>query len=102
MDGGVRVSCNQFDRGGLCLKGTPMEMEEMEEVKRTEAEIVITLQDIAEVAMTGAGEQGVGCQREEDDNQLDSDLSKVAFFPLLLNLNHDFVCSGCQRNSFDK
>ena len=75
---------------------------EMEEEVGEEEEIVITLQDIPEVEMTGAGEQGVGCQREEDDNQLDSDLSKVAFFPLLLNLNHDFVCSGCQRNSFDK
>ena len=57
-----------------------MEMEEMEEVKRTEAEIVITLQDIAEVAMTEAGKGAAGSQREEDDNQLDSDLSKVILF----------------------
>ena len=81
MDRGVRVSCNQFDQEGLCLKGTPMEMDEMEEVKRTEAEIVITLQDIAEVAMTeDAGNGPPGSQREDDDNQLDSDLSKVILF----------------------
>ena len=82
------MSCNQFDRGGLCLKGTPMEMEE---VKRTEAEIVITLQDIAEVALTEAGKQVAGCQREEDDNQLDSDLSKVTIFLLFQNLNEVYI-----------
>ena len=86
------MSCNQFDRGGLCLKGRPMEMEEveMEEVKRAEAEIVITLQDIAEVAMTEAGNEAAGCQGEEDDNQLDSDLSKVIL--LLQNTNNEYMC----------
>ena len=88
------MSCNQFDRGGLCLKGTPMEMEEVEEVKRTEAEIVITLQDIAEVAMTEAGNGAAGCQREEDDNQLDSDLSKVILF--LHNPQIEYIFLGCQ------
>ena len=86
------MSCNQFEEGGLCLKkGTPMEMEEVEEVKRTEAEIVITLQDIAEVALTEAGKQVAGCQREEDDNQLDSDLSKVTIFLLFQNLNEVYI-----------
>ena len=79
----VRVSCNQFEEGGLCLKkGTPiMEMEEEVEKEEEEEEIVITLQDIAEVAMTeeAGNKQADGCQREEDDNQLDSDLSKVKF-----------------------
>ena len=88
------MSCNQFDRGGLCLKGTPMEMEEVEEVKRTEAEIVITLQDIAEVAMTEAGNGAADCQREEDDNQLDSDLSKVILFLHNPQIEHIFL--GCQ------
>ena len=61
-----------------------MEMEE-------EEEIVITLQDIAEVAMTEAGKQVAGCQREEDDNQLDSDLSKVTIFLLFQNLNEVYI-----------
>ena len=87
------MSCNQFEEGGLCLKkGTPMmEMEEEVEKEEEEAEIVITLQDIAEVAMTEAGKQVAGCQREEDDNQLDSDLSKVTIFLLFQNLNEVYI-----------
>ena len=88
------MSCNQFEEGGLCLKkGTPMmEMEEEVEKEEEEAEIVITLQDIAEVAMIEEeGKQVAGCQREEDDNQLDSDLSKVTIYLLLQNLNDVYI-----------
>ena len=69
------------------------------EVKmQSENDEVITLQDIEEGAMSG---EEAGCQRDEEDNQLDSDLSKVAV--LFCNLDmYDFVCTGCQRDCPDK
>ena len=69
-----------------------MEMEEEVE-KEEEEEIVITLQDIAEVAMTeeAGKKQADGCQREEDDNQLDSDLSKVILCLLFQNLTNGCI-----------
>ena len=49
----------------------------VDEIKRKEAEIIVTLQDIAEVALTEEAKEPAAAG-EEDDNQVDSDLSKVA------------------------